>query len=303
MKSVLVTGASGFIGSYVLYSLLKRGYNVHAINLNKKCGIDTDGVIWHKLDLLDICSVDSIIKLLRPEGLIHLAWETKHQIYWNSDTNLDWVASSIHMLQKFYLNGGNRALIVGTSAEYQWGGAEDLSETKTPLVPSSLYGVSKNSLRQIIDKWASNSGLSWSWARLFNVYGPGEKSFRLIPNTINTLIAGNSILFDRGNIIRDFLYVEDAAEALVSLFQSDLQGPVNVASGYPLSIHELIVLISEYLGKEKLINFNAKSDDSTKPKRVVACVSRLQNELGWKSAVSNTMRLQDFCNLMEASKI
>ena len=145
--------------------------------------------------------------------------------------------------------------------------------------------------------------MSWSWARLFNVYGPGEKSFRLIPNTINTLIAGNSILFDSGNIIRDFLYVEDAAEALVSLFQSDLQGPVNVASGYPLSIHELIVLISEYLGKEKLINFNAKSDDSTKPKRVVACVSRLQNELGWKSAVSNTMRLQDFCNLMEASKI
>lgn len=302
MKTVLLTGANGFIGKHVLTALLRRGYVVHAIGRNRISGIDSAGVIWHSTNLLERDSVTALFKLVRPEGLIHLAWETKHGFYWNSSSNLEWLAASLIMMNDFSRFGGKRIVIAGSSAEYQWGSLDDLDEMESPVLPSSLYGASKNSLREVVEKWAVGVGLSWAWGRFFNVFGPDEAAARLLPRVICTLIDGKPLLFDSGALVRDFIHVADAAEAFVTLFQSEVQGPVNVASGNALSLHDAIAIVAEGLHANDLIHFNAELDPFNQPARVVANVARLRNEVGWQPQFSLLARLNETCEWWRLAK-
>jgi len=295
MKTILLTGASGFLGTQVLAALRNRGYRVHAIYRHKSSALDSAGVTWHATNLLDRNATRALLESVRPDGLIHLAWETKHGLYWRSPANLEWLAASLLLLHDFSRHDGKRAVIAGSSAEYQWGGMEDLNETESPIVPDSLYGTSKNALREVIEKWAAGAGMSWAWARFFNVFGPGEESARLLPRVISTLIDGKSLPFDSGTLVRDFIHVSDAGDALAALFQSEVQGPVNIASGEALSVHDAISMVASHLHANDLVRFNAQPDQVGQPARVVASVGRLRNEVGWQPQVSLAVRLDETC--------
>ena len=150
MKNILVTGASGFLGTQVLKHLNRNGYCIHAIGRNKSPLNDNCGVHWHSIDLLDSVETRKLLRLVRAEGLIHLAWETEHSIYWNSPNNLNWVEASLSLARDFAFYGGERIVIAGTSAEYEWGSLFDLNERKSTIAPSSLYGKSKNDLNRLL---------------------------------------------------------------------------------------------------------------------------------------------------------
>jgi nucleoside-diphosphate-sugar epimerase len=280
----------------VLNALLQRGYRVHALDRNKAAGLDHAGVSWHPTNLLDREASRNLLESVRPEGLIHLAWETKHGHYWRSPSNLEWLAASLLILHDFSRCGGKRVLIAGSSAEYQWGGLEDLNETSSALVPDSLYGTSKNALRAVTEKWAADAGVSWAWARFFNVFGPGEDPARLLPKVIRTLSEGKPFPFDSGALVRDFMHVEDAGDAVAALFQSEVKGPVNIASGEALSVHDAIALIAKNLHASELVGFNAQPDQPGQPARVVANVGRLRNEVGWHPKESLEKRLNETCD-------
>lgn len=296
MKTVLLTGASGFLGAQVLNGLIKRGYRVHALGRQKIDGLDRTRATWHPTNLLDRDASRSLLESVRPEGLIHLAWETKHGHYWSSPSNLEWLAASLHMLLDFSRCGGKRVLIAGSSAEYQWGGLDDLNETGSPLVPDSLYGTSKNALRIVTEKWATDAGVSWAWGRYFNVFGPGEDPARLLPKVIRTLSEGTPFPFDSGALVRDFMHVEDAGDAVTALFQSEVNGPVNIASGEALRVRDVITHIANQLHARHLVGFNAQPDKAGQPARVVASVVRLRNEVGWHPKVNLEKRLNETCD-------
>jgi len=296
MSNVLVTGAGGFLGRQVVPALVRRGFTVHALDRREPPGGALPGVTWHSVDLLDRCAVVAVLESLRVAGLIHLAWETTHGVYWQSPANLDWTAASLHLLRDFAQMGGTRAVIAGSSAEYKWGGDAPLDELITPLLPNSLYGRSKNALRDVIAAWAPGAGISWAWGRLFNIFGPNENPARLIPKVIRTLLQGNLLPFDEGLLVRDFLHVGDAGDAFAQLFQSRVQGPVNVASGEPLSIRELVTDISNYLAASGRVAFGTQSGQRDQPGRVVAAVRTLRDEVGWRPPVSLAQRLHETCD-------
>jgi nucleoside-diphosphate-sugar epimerase len=303
MKKILVTGASGFLGRHILLPLRERGFEVHAVGRSLPSADLATLAVWHTADLLQPEVIRNLLRQLRPEGLMHLAWDTTPGVYWKSPANLEWTAASLHLLHDFAQAGGTRAVIAGSSAEYQWGGEAPLDELATPLLPDSLYGCSRNALREVVAAWAPGAGISWTWGRLFNIFGPDENPARLIPKVIRTLLRGGPLPFDEGLLVRDFLHVGDAGDAFAALFQSPVQGPVNVASGGPLSIRELITTLAGHLNAGDRVVWGAKPDQPDQPARVVAAVRRLRDEVGWQPPVSLTQRLRETCDWWRATEV
>ena len=278
MKRVLVTGASGFIGRHCLPALIRRGFEVHGVSRDGK---DDDSVYWHRTDLLDRQQVLELVSRVRPTHLLHLAWYAVPGSYLTSDQNLRWVQASLDLLQAFASVGGRRVVCAGSCAEYEWRGTAPLSETETPLKPGTLYGSCKHVLRMLVEAYAKPAGISAAWGRIFFLYGPNEYESRLVASVIRALLRGEIARCTHGDQVRDFLYVGDVADALVALLDSEIEGAINIGSGIPISLRNLIYEIGEQLGRQDLIRLNALPAAPDEPPVLVAEIKRLTEELGW----------------------
>ena len=280
MKRVLITGSNGFIGRHCLAGLIERGFEVHSVIRDKNTQIDLPEVQWNVADILNPDDIKSLFEKIRPSYLIHLAWYTAPGAYWTSSENLNWLQSSIEILRAFKLYGGQRILAIGTCAEYDWQFGY-CSERVTPLAPSTLYSTCKNALHEVLTSFARQEGISAAWGRIFFLYGPYEHPTRLVPSIINSLLDGRPALCTHGNQIRDFLYVEDVASSLTALLDSEVEGAVNIASGKPVAVRDIIYRIAEKLGRPDLIQLGAISAPDSEVPLLVANVSRLHQEVGW----------------------
>ena len=280
MKRILVTGATGFIGCHSLPLLMDHGYEVHAVSSKDK-GSYYPGVRWHKSNLLDFKQTEALLRNVRPTHLLHFAWYTIPGEFWNSQENLCWLQASIHLLRKFVEQNGRRAVFAGTCAEYNWNFGF-CSESITPCEPATLYGTCKHSMRLILESYAKETGLSAAWGRIFFPFGPYEHPDRVVPYVIRSLLKGEFAACSHGNQIRDFLYVEDVAEAFVKIMESSVCGPVNVGSGQPIVLKDLIFKIAEVLDRPDLIKLGSRSTSHDEAPLVLANVGRLYSEIKWQ---------------------
>ncbi len=279
MKRVLLTGATGFIGRHCLPLLSARGGEVHAVSCKAPQPNQLD-VNWHQADLLDSQQVSNLIAKVQPTHLLHFAWFAVPGKYWTALDNFRWVQASLDLLQAFAQYGGQRVVMAGTCAEYDWKYGY-CSERVTPLLPASVYGSCKHSLHLMLEAFAAQTGLSAAWGRIFFVYGPHEHPSRLVPSVIGSLLRGEKALCSHGNQIRDFLPVWDVAQACVTLLDSQVSGAVNIASGQPVALREIIYKIAEKMGLPDLIHLGYLPTPASDTHLLVADVSRLTDEVGW----------------------
>lgn len=287
MTRVLVTGAEGFLGRHVVAALASRGCEVHALKRNAGESVHAQRgvVVWHTIDLLDAAAVASGLASIRPQGLVHLAWETTPGDYWNSPANETWKDASLELFHDFARVGGTRIVVAGTSAEYAWGSDTVLDERRSPLRPTTLYGSMKNLLRERLEQWAPQAGIRWAWGRVFNIFGPYERPVRLVPKTIRSLLAGERVPFDSGRLVRDFLPVADAADAFAALYASSFSGAVNIASGEGVSIRELLTSIADSMNRGHLLAFGSQADRAGEPPFVVGATEVLREKVGWSGGL------------------
>jgi nucleoside-diphosphate-sugar epimerase len=279
MKRVLLTGATGFIGRQCVPLLRERGLEVHAVSSRR--GAEGAGdVRWHEADLLDAARVAELIGSIRPTHLLHMAWYAAPGKYWTAGENLSWTQASLGLLQAFARAGGERVVVAGTCAEYDWRYGF-CSEGLTPLRPATLYGTCKHSLQLMLEALALESKMSAAWGRIFFLYGPHEHPSRLVAHVIRGLLRGERVPCTHGRQVRDFLHVRDVASAFVSLLESDVRGAVNIASGLPVSVRDIVGMIAEQLGGEELIDLGA-IEPKEEPPLLVANVARLKDEVGWE---------------------
>lgn len=282
---VLVTGAGGFVGRPLVEALRRGGAEVHAVHRPGREPAAVPGVQVHALDLLDAAATTALVAELAPERLVHLAWYVEPGSYWSAPENLDWIAASLHLLRVFALAGGSRALITGTCAEYDWSVRGPLCEGHTPTQPHTLYGVSKDALRRVAWAFAQGQGLQLAWARLFFLYGPGEPAGRLVPALARALLAGERAPTTEGRQVRDFIHVDDVADALAALLWSSATGAVNIGTGEGVTVAEVADLIGLATGRGELIERGALAGAPGDPPRLVADVHRLREEVGFRPSI------------------
>lgn len=263
MKKVLVTGASGFIGRHCLPLLVQQGHEVHAVARTKPQW-EHGNIEWHPCDLLQPGSASALMRQVRPELMLHLGWYAVPQKFWTAAENLDWLRASVDLLRTFTENRGKRIVAAGTCAEYDWNSGECL-ECVTPLAPATLYGTCKLAFGQVLDAWSRQTGLSSACGRVFFLYGPHEHPSRVVAYVAQSLLEGKEALCSDGTQVRDFLHVEDVASAFVSILASDARGPVNIGSGKPVALREVLQNIGELTGRPELLRFGVRNSAGEVP--------------------------------------
>lgn len=282
MKKVVVTGAKGFIGRHTLKTLSNRNFEIHAIvSKNAPADIDINNCHWHLANLLDINQIKQLFEQLKPTHLLHFAWcYSMPGKYWQAEDNFLWVQASLAMLKQFQAQGGQRVVMSGTCAEYDWNYGY-CSEFLTPKNPSSPYGICKNALQEMLQSYAKLTNLSSAWGRIFLPYGPYEYVDRLVASVICSLLKGEPARCSHGRQMRDFLYVQDVADAFVALLESDVTGSVNIGSGQPIAIKDIVYKIGEQMDRSDLIQLGAIPAATNDTPLLVGDVTRLFQEVGW----------------------
>ncbi|MHB0961364.1 MAG: NAD-dependent epimerase/dehydratase family protein [Pirellulaceae bacterium] len=280
MNRVLVTGAHGFIGRHVVSQLLQAGRDVVCLDYRKPDGVSM-GETWITADLLDTAQCVGLLADLQATHWMHFAWSTIPGEYWTSLDNVRWVEASTVLLRAFVRFGGQRVVMAGTCAEYDWNYGY-CSESFTPQHPATLYGTCKHALQSILAAYARQVGLSAAWGRIFFLYGPHEHPTRLVASVIRALLQNQEALCSHGEQVRDFLYVEDVASAFVALLESRVTGPVNIASGRPRTLREVVETIADKMKRRELLRWGAIGTVSSEPPVLLADTRRLFSEVGWR---------------------
>jgi nucleoside-diphosphate-sugar epimerase len=271
---VLLTGPTGFIGRHAVRHLLASGYDVHTVDIRPIPGNAEPSVTHHTADLLDASQIRDLIAQIRPTHLLHFAWYVTPGKFWTARENLRWLQSSLDLLDSFLDSGGQRSVIAGTCAEYDWTGCGVCVEEQTPIRPSNLYGACKASLQMLQAQLSASSGAAWG--RIFHLYGPHEHPSRFVPSVIRPLLRAETAACTHGSQVRDFMHVDDVASAFVALLNSSVSGPVNIASGSPTTIAQIAEQIARLIGRPDLLSLGALPASAGDPPRLVADTRKFQ---------------------------
>jgi nucleoside-diphosphate-sugar epimerase len=289
-RRVLVTGAGGFIGRWSLAALHARNFDVHAVFAPLRptaTGAQLAGAIAHQADLLDPEAIDALIAGVRPTHLLHFAWIAVPGVYWTSAENDRWLQAGTHLAQRFFAGGGQRAVMAGSCAEYDWSRVTVCQEALSPLADTAVlaptpYAQAKLDMHRRLANLGQQSGASTAWGRVFFQFGPGEQVSRLVPTVVRSLLMGRAALCTAGTQVRSFLHVADVAEAFAALLDSEVHGAVNIGSGEPMSVAALIDAIAAKIGRIDLVRLGAKPLPAGEPALLVPDITRLRKEVGWQ---------------------
>ncbi|MCA3418185.1 MAG: NAD-dependent epimerase/dehydratase family protein [Roseomonas sp.] len=291
-ERVLVTGATGFIGQHIPALLQARGYETHITA--RSAATATTGITAHQVDLLRQDEAHRLIKDIRPAIIIHTAWYVAHGRFWTAPENADWLEASTALAAYAAEAGTRRFVGIGTCAEYATEAGDDAypwPETR-PIAPATPYGEAKAALaRRLAEIAEARARFSVTWARLFHLFGEGENPARLVPSIMIALRAGREAQCSSGRPVRDFISTQNAAAAISAVAASDVTGPVNIASGAPISIAAMARLIAQIAGRPYLLRLGALPDRPNEPPYMVAHTGRLRREVGFTAPVSLSAEL------------
>ena len=257
MKKILVTGATGFIGNYVIKELLDHGYEVIASSSQKDRAATASWFHRVKYIPLDLKELDDRVNYFsyftEPDALIHLAWEglPNYKESFHLEENFP---RHFSFLQNLLTHGLIDLTVTGTCLEY--GMQEGCLKEEMPAKPSNQYAIAKDALRISLEELQKNSPYHLKWVRLFYMYGDGQGLNSLFSQLDKALDNGEKIFnMSGGEQVRDFLHVEKMAEYIVTIaLQHKVTGIINCCSGRPLTVNELVAEHLKKKGKDILLN-------------------------------------------------
>ncbi len=292
MAKVLITGASGFVGSNLARSLLSKGHEITLL-------LRQDHTPWRirdirqdvRIEIADICDADTtgrVVRNAKAQWIFHLA---AHGAYsWQRDimrilqTNVMGTANLIHACIK---EGFEVFVNTGSSSEY--GFKDHAVGEHEPLEPNSYYAVAKGSATMFCQYTARSLGLRIPTLRLYSAYGPFEEPTRLIPTLILNGLGNRLPPLVNPDVARDFIYVDDVVNAYflaVTTRQDDPGAIYNVGSGLQTTIREVVDLAC------RLLNVSVEPQWGSMQERIwdtdawVADTKKIAEQLGWRAACS-----------------
>ncbi len=279
---VLLTGASGFLGRYVLGSLQKKGISTAVVGRTMPATVSKADFI--QADLLAFPDYRSLLANSGATHLLHLAWYVEHGKYWTSPLNLRWSESSVRLVEAFCESGGQKVVMAGTCAEYDWAHGF-CKEDVTPLRPTTLYGIAKDATRRLSIAVCAMYQIPFAWGRIFLPYGVGEDSRRLIPSLVEVFQGKKPPFGVNASAYRDFLHADDLAEGFIKLLPSEVSGAYNICSGQPVQICEAVRQIAQALKSDPQSILQLSTERPGEPLMLVGDNQKLK-ALGWQQAHS-----------------
>lgn len=239
---ILVTGASGFIGQYVIRNLLRRpGISIVATtrSLERAFHLDFFKIVQFVETDLSIADDAIFYKLGSPDIMIHLAWDglPNYKGLFHVEKNL---VENARFIKTMIASGLKDITVSGTCFEY--GMIEGCLREDMATHPSNPYGQAKDLLRKFIEELRFDFDFSFKWLRLFYMYGEGQSSNSLIAQIEKTVAAGGKE-FDMsgGEQVRDYLHVEQVADYIAQCsLQRKVEGIINCCSGRPITVKNFV---------------------------------------------------------------
>ena len=275
MKKILVTGINGLIGQYIAEPLKELGFEVYGLGTKN---IITSKFCYIKIDINNCIEMKNLFNKIKPEYLIHLAWDIKDL---DSNYHFNLLASSINILDCFYKNGGKRAVYIGSCFEYKYKNSPIKEYDELDL--STPYAKCKNYLREISEFYCNKNSIDFCWARIFYVYGKNENPKRIFPYIINNLKENKKVIINHSQLKKDYMFAGDVSKAIALLINSNINGIINICSGKAISLKEFTLMIARKMNKENLVEL--RELDTEEPNIIIGDNTKLVNKLEQSSKI------------------
>jgi UDP-glucose 4-epimerase len=292
MQTIFITGGAGFIGSHVVERLLERGDRVvvyDSLTTGTADNLPPEALLIEG-DIRDKELAEKAVARWKPDGIIHLAAQSKVGPSLekpDEDLSIN-VLGTVHMLEAARKTGVSRFISASSAAVY--GHADILPITETsPKEPLSPYGTSKLASEQYIQSYARLYPIRTAALRFANVYGPRqtvETEAGVITIFCEALLSEKQpYIQGDGGQTRDFVYVEDVAEAVIEALNNEaVRGIYNVSSETQTSINELLHELSRAAGRKSAPDYGAPRPGDIRHSFLSS--QHLHEAAGWKPKVS-----------------
>jgi GDP-L-fucose synthase len=296
MTKVLVTGGYGFLGQHIVQELMARNYDVEIAPRSSEC------------DLRDSSAVNGLLASSRPDIVIHAAAhcggiglnkEKPAELFYDN------IMMGVQLMHKAWKYQVNKFVQIGTICEYpnivEVPFREETIWDGYPETTNAAYGIAKKAL--LVQGQAYRQQYDFDVIHLLpvNLYGPRDnfdpESSHVIPALIRKIAeafkadAPSVDVWGTGRASREFLYVADAAEAIVSAMESYSEAaPVNIGSGVEITIAKLVEMIADAIGYRGLVMFDGNKPDG-QPRRCLD-TQRAKTKFGFEARTSLEEGLQ-----------
>ena len=289
MKRVIISGATGAIGTALIENLINSGVEVLVFCRKNS---ERNGVIPNnKLVSIKYCDLKDFKNLENDTGkkydvFYHFAWagtfgDTRNDMYLQNK-NVEYALDAVAVAKRF---GCQTFIGAGSQAEY--GRVEGVLTSSTPAFPENGYGMAKLCAGQMTRAYAHQLGLKHIWVRILSIYGPHDGAQTMVMSTITKLKNGEQAKFTKGEQLWDYLYSGDAAEAFRLLAGKGKDGKIYVfGSGKARPLKEYIAEIGRLLKAENLIKLGAVPYSEKQVMHLCADISELTTDTGWSPKIS-----------------
>ncbi|HEU5301191.1 MAG TPA: SDR family NAD(P)-dependent oxidoreductase [Acidimicrobiia bacterium] len=299
-KTVVVTGAGGFIGSHVVERLVREGATVRAVlrytSRGQRGALDllpADVMEAVELTLGDVRDFDAVREVMRgADAMLHLAalvgipysYEHPQEVI---DTNV--VGTSNVLLAAKELGSLERVVLTSTSEVYGSALRVPMDE-EHPLQAQSPYSATKIAGDALGQSFQRSFGLPVTIVRPFNAYGPRQSARAVIPTIIAQAVSGSALKLGSVATTRDFTFVEDTAQAFLQIGAAEaaLGEVVNAGSGREIAISDVVEKVAEITGRELDVETDAQRvrPEASEVSRLLSDSSKAERLAGWRAETS-----------------
>lgn len=288
MKRVVITGATGMIGSTLARLCVQEGYDVVALARTSSARIgNLKGISGIRIVDFDVASPQAISA--QDIGLVdiffHLAWVgTSPSARGLLQAQVGNVSHTLEAVQLAAHLGCS--VFVGTGSQAEYGRVEGDLRPDTPAFPETGYGVAKLCAGQMSRLACGDLGIRHEWARILSVYGPRDVSHSMVMSVIRDAVSGTNPRCTKGEQLWDYLYCDDCARALLAMAERGRDGAVYpVGSGVQRPLREYILGICQASGTGVTPDFGAIAYQPKQAMRLRADISSLTSDTGFSPEV------------------
>ncbi len=291
-KRILITGATGFIGSNLLRRCLEENAEVYVLTIKtaNKWRIENvlNHVQEHCVDLLDCDLLEKAVTLVKPEIIFHMAaygvYSSQKNVNKIIETNLLGTINLINICKKVGFE-----LFVNTGSVFEYGKKNSPLKESDMLEPVSDYGVSKAAATLYCQAVGKRENRPVVTLRLFTPYGYYEEPPRLIPSVMLSCLNGENPRLSSPGSMRDFIFIEDAVDAYIKAAKNvqKVSGEIfNIGSGRQCSVGEVVNTILQLSGNSVSPQWDSFLDGRAVSKMLAADISKAEKMLNWRPEYS-----------------